>query len=280
MKEGYFVNQAIDEAIKLYLASSDKQDDMAYNSFIVVVIRILALIYGRLDILNPYYLNNRVAFLNNLGKYGMSVSDLAMFQDEFLQFYRFEKKNERRKIRIENPYFLTTLKYLIDMFIAKEKAQDVNYQEEEEFLELAYTTHTKNAYRISYGFLMGNEAEYIEKYYYSRLNGISMTREYDFSKTISTDLNLDALNVLGISLSHLKDMSMDEIEAAKKNAYDYFEVDASSLHREEDLKEKVNYYKLFGSKLATGNGYVDILLLISVIVTTISVIAITILSIL
>ncbi|MBE6154532.1 MAG: hypothetical protein E7163_03030 [Firmicutes bacterium] len=279
MKEKVFVNIAFDEAIKSYIACLNDKDSLKYNSFIVVTIRILALIYGKLDILNPYYLNNNVAFFNNLAKYGMNRADLAVFKEEFLNFYNFEKENDTKKIKIKNPYFKTVLKYLVDMFVAKKRNADVSIVEEEKFLELTYTTHTKNYYQISYRYLNIDDERYIEKYYYSKLNEIEMTREMDLGKTISTPLNLEALNYLGIGLSNLKDMSIGDIEKAQNEVYNYFEVDATSQTRDKDLEENMNYYKMYGKKIATGNGYVDILLLMSVIVTTLSVTAIIICSI-
>jgi len=279
MKEKIFVNAAFDEAIKSYIANINDKDSLKYNSFMVITIRILALIYGKLDILNPYYLNNNVAFFNNLAKYGMNRADLALFKEEFLNFYNFEKENDTKKIKIKNPYFKIVLKYLVDMFVAKKNNAEVSIIEEEKFLELAYTTHTKNYYQISYRYLNIDDEMYIEKYYYSKLNEFEMTREMELSKTISTPLNLEALNYLGIGLSNLKDMTIGDIEKAQNEVYNYFEVDATSQTRDKDLEENMNYYKRYGKKIATGNGYVDILLLMSVIVTTLSVTAIIIFSI-
>ena len=278
MKGTYFVNIAFTEAIKSYLASSENEDCLTYNSFLVVVIRILALIYGRLDILNPYYLNNSVAFFNNLAKYGMSRADIALFKEELLNFYNFDLENEKRNIKLKNPYCKKVLTYLVDMFIAKKKNAEVSYKEEDAFLELAYTTHTKNYYRMSYGYFMIDNPMYIEKYYYSKLNELEMTREIDLNKTISTDLNLEALNFIGISLSNLKNMSTQDIEKAKNEAYNYFEVDATSPTKDSELEQKMSYYKMTGRKVATGNGYVNILLLMSVIATTLSITSIIIFS--
>lgn len=278
MKEGYFVNIAIHKAIELYLTSEKKQDSILYNSFFVVVIRILTLIYGRLDILNPYYLNNSIAFMNNLAKFGMNKSDLALFKEEFLSYYQFECNSKSTTYKLSNPYFKKVIEYLIDMFVRKKKSIQVSIEEEETFLDLIYSTHTKDFYRISDGYLNGNFAKYFEKYYYSKLNEMDMTREMDFNKTISTNLNLEALNYVGVSLSNLKNMKNEEIEKAKSNAYQYFLVDANSPSREEELKEKIDYYKMYGHKVTSGNGYVDILLLLSVIMTSFSVLFIFILN--
>jgi len=274
MKNKEFINKAFDTAIKTYIDNKDKPNSIAYNSFLAVTIRILALIYGKLDIINPYYLDNSVVFFQNLAKYGMDPAELAVFKEAFLDFYNFEIENEKRKIKLQNPHFKIVLKYLIDMFVAKKKNGKVSFEEEEKFLELIYTTHTKNPYRISYGYLMLDNTMYTEKYYYSKLNEVDMTREIDLDKTIRANLNLEALNMIGVSLSNLENMSAKDIEKAKNEAYNYFEVDATNSNREEELNKKINYYKMYGRKVTSGNGYVDILLLMSVIVTSFSVIAI------
>lgn len=274
MKDKEFVNKAITEAIKTYIDAKDKPNSLVYNSFLVVTIRILALIYGKTDILNPYYLDNSVVFFQNLSKYGVDKESIALFKEEFLAFYEFDLKNDKRTIKLQNPHFKNVLKYLIDMFVAKKKNGKVSFNEEEKFLELIYTTHTKNAYRISYGYLNMDDTMYTEKYYYSKLNEMDMTRELNLDKTIRTKLNLEALNVIGVNLSNLENMSESDIEKAKNKAYNYFEVDPNSATSEEELTEKIEFYKMYGKKVTSGNGYVDILLLMSVIVTSFSVIAI------
>jgi len=274
MKDKEFINAAFNKAIKTYIEAKEKPNSLLYNSFLVVTIRVLALIYGKLDILNPYYLDNSVVFFQNLAKYGVEPENIAVFKEEFLAFYEFELKNEKRKIKLQNPHFKIVLKYLIDMFIAKKRNGKVSFNEEEKFLELVYTTHTKNAYRISYAYLMLDDLMYTEKYYYSKLNEMDMTRELDLDKTIRAKLNLEALNMIGVSLTNLENMSETDIEKAKNEAYNYFEVDSTSTTRENDLNEKIEYYKMYGKKVTSGNGYVDILLLMSVIVTSFSVLAI------
>ena len=278
MREEYFVNIAFEESIKSYLISLSNKDSLVYNSFPVVVIRLLALIYGKLDIINPYYLKNNVAFMNNLGKFGVSNSHLALFKDEFQRFYEFEQINAKRKIKQKNPYFVSIQKYLVDMFVAKKKTEEVSLIEEETFLDLIGSSHTKNYYRLSYLYLMSDDLNFIEKYYYSRLNEMDVTKELALDKTITGNLNLEALNLLGINLSNLKNMSNEEIKKAQNKAYEYFEVDALSPTREKELNKAIDYYKLYGKRITSGNGYVDILLLMSVIVTSLSVIAIIIFS--
>ena len=44
--ESYFINEAIEKAINDYMNSKDKVESVLYNSFLVVVIRMLISIYG------------------------------------------------------------------------------------------------------------------------------------------------------------------------------------------------------------------------------------------
>lgn len=276
MKEGYFINIAFDKAIKLYLANKENQESVIYNSFLVVVIRVLALIYKELDIINPYYLSNEVVFLNNLSKYGVSKTDIALFKEDFLNYYNFELENNNQKLKTKNPYFKIILKYLVKLFVAKRKSISVSFQEEEEFLDLIYTTHTKNPYRLSYNYLMEGDSLYIEDYYYNALNEMDMTK--DLGKPIDIDINLDALEQIGVNLTNLTNMSNKEVNEAKNKAYQYFEIDATSPSKNQELEYSLDYFKTYGKKVTSGNGYVDILLLMSVIATSFSIILIIILS--
>ena len=135
MREECFVNIAFEESIKSYIVNANNPNSVLYNTSFVVIIRILILIYGKLDILNPYYLKNSVVFMSNLSKFGVSKSEIALFKDEFLKFYEFEKENEKRKIKIKNPYFTNMQKYLTDMFVAKKRNEKVPLKEEETFNE-------------------------------------------------------------------------------------------------------------------------------------------------
>lgn len=275
MRDECFVNIAVDNAMKSYLISSKDSDSILFNSFYVVVIRALILIYGK-DIVEAYNNKNSVLFMNILSKYGMSVADAAVFKEEFLNFFNFEEENSRRKIKLKNPYFKVVLKYLVDMFATKKKKTSINYIEEEEFLDLIYTTHTKNPYRISYNYLMSDDIMYSEKYYYSRINELDITR--DLSDDLGDNLNLKALEYVGVNLSNLKDMSNSETEQAKINAYEYFDIDVNSPTRDKELEEQINALNNLNNKVTTGNGYVDILLLMSVIATSFSVLAILVFS--
>ena len=64
--KSFFVNEAVDKAINDYLQSKNIEESVLFNSFLVVVVRILVIIYGELDIVNPYAIKNENLFLDNL----------------------------------------------------------------------------------------------------------------------------------------------------------------------------------------------------------------------
>ena len=158
--------------------------------------------------------------------------NVLSFKDAFLNFYEEDKKNQKLKYQKPIIYFRTVLKYLIDMFILKKKQTSISYEEEEKFLDLIYVNNN-DPYRYSYKYLMDKD-NYIEKYYYTKLN------DFDITKTINLDTNM--------------------------------------LSSYQLLKEPTTSNNIFKFKLTTGNGYVDILLLMSVIVTSFSIISILIFS--
>jgi len=82
-------------------------------------------------------------------------------------------------------------------------------------------------------------------------------------------VNLEALSYVGINLTNIKEMDNEDINEAKNDAYKFFKVDPGSPNREEKLSKSIEKYKL-RNELVPSSGYVNILLLMSVIVTSIS----------
>ena len=115
--ERVFINEAFTKAINDYLSSVENPKGVVYNSFLVIVIRLLIVLYSELDIVNPMVINDEELLKNNLAKYGYSKNDLEMFLSDLQVYYDIEKENENKMIKIQNPYFITIQKELIDAII-------------------------------------------------------------------------------------------------------------------------------------------------------------------
>ncbi len=106
-----FINEAIGESIQNYLTYKNNPNREEFNTFLVVVIRTLTLIYGELDIVNPYRTNNERGFDENLKKFGYSEEQLVEFKKEMLSFYQNKANDE-----ICKELFVSLQEKLVDMF--------------------------------------------------------------------------------------------------------------------------------------------------------------------
>ena len=93
----FFINEAFDKAVNDYLKSADQPQGIVYNSFLVVVARILIIMYSELDILNSLAINDEELLKKNLMRFGYSASSLEIFFSNLQQYYDIEKENETKK---------------------------------------------------------------------------------------------------------------------------------------------------------------------------------------
>ena len=118
--ESKFINYAFDNAIKSYIKDADK-NEIVGNSFILMVLKMLASIYGEVDIINPYLIKNENSFMKNIIRFGYTEEKYIEFVDNFQKYYEIETKNNELNVKINNPYFVIIQKQLIDMFFLKKK---------------------------------------------------------------------------------------------------------------------------------------------------------------
>ena len=270
--KNYFINEALDKAINDYLSSKQDVDGKIYNSFLVVFIRILCLIYGELDIINPYYTNNSDMFKYNLKRYNCPddvIDNLMLLLD---MYYKIELKNENSLDKEENNYFVEVQKKLIDLFIYKIENYEVNDLEYKSFFDLLYTPATSNPLRQSYNYLKALNPFEVATYYQERINNAKK-----FGKKIEQKelLNLDIYKLFNYKLSDISRMNNEELKNLNKNIYASLNINENAVNKNYLLEEAINKLKYNdNNKVTTGNGYVDILIIMSIIVTSIMVVSI------
>jgi len=268
--KSFFINQAFDKAINDYLISRDKSEGVLYNSFLVVVIRILINIYGELDIINPYQVKNEDAFDDNLMKYGAkkeTIDHLKRLLDGFLIVELRNIKSIKKEI---NPYFIDVQKNLIDLFTLKRLNYGLTGSDSHEFFDLLYTPGTSNALRLSYNFLSAENVYEVAQYYKEKMK-VKSVKEDETKKKL---LGFDVYKLFNVSIADLS--KMDEYDVNKLNAeiYKSFDISENAINKDYLLEEKMRQLKMQNNPVTTGNGYVDILLIMSVIITTVMVVVI------
>lgn len=268
----FFINEAIEKAIVDYLNSRDKSEGVIYNSFLVVVIRLLINIYGELDILNPYQIKSEEAFDDNLMKFGMNKESIQEFKRLLDGFYRIEKKNMSSVKREENIYFIEVQKKLIDMFNLKRLNYGLTESDRKEFFDLLYTPGTSNALRLSYNFLNAEDIYEIAEYFKT-----AMSLQKEMPKVSEKEKDLlpfETYKLFGFDISDLSKMNEKDVNEINSEIYSSFDISENAINKDYLLEERIKAYKMQRTPITTGNGYVDILLIMSVIVTSVMVVVI------
>lgn len=270
MEGNIFVNEAFTIAIKKYLDNKNTPESKDFSSFLVIVIRVLTLIYGELDIMNPYRTNNVAGaggFDTNLKKFGLSNEQLNDFKNELLNYYQNEINTEVLK-----KSFIRIQRLLVDMFILKKSHVVVSDEEINNFKSLLYfNSDTNEIKKELYNLLTPNSYEII-----NYLNSKLFEQKHNFVLTEYKDIALsqEAYQIAGYNIVEVMNMSDKEIENINNKVYHFFRIKDSDLNKRKRLESAINYYKKYGNAITSGNGYVDMLLLAGIVATGLMVIII------
>ncbi len=264
MKEYIFVNQAFTYAINLYLSSKETKENSDFSSFPVIIIRSLIEIYGELDIINPYRTNNEDrmgGFDSNLMKFGFPKEKLQRFKADVQNYF-----NAKEQQRFPNPYFITIEKYLIEMFCCRKKTMNTTEEETKKFQNLLYLKENQNQIMQQEISKHLNGSAILDQYWKSKL--FEVEHNYELIPYKNNTLMPEAYYILGYTLDTISQMDKQTLKALNNQILTFFKIDPNDPQKMDRLKEAIIYYKQYGASLTSGNGYVDMLLLLSIIATT------------
>ncbi len=249
-----FINPAIENGIQSYMLYKDDKTYPAMYTFEMNVIKVLTIIYGEKSILLPYKIDNEKAFECNLLMYDLKETDMKNFIKymndyyEFMKNYKSEKKATGLTTEIE--------KILLEMIIKRSKRKEFTQTELKEF-DRVFNPIDGNLKKI--------------KSLVSMNNGLIVraweTNKLELSNTqlrmIAVNPNLLDSNLYtkyGYNIKTIASLSEDEIE--KVNHIITIEENRINLEQ-----KKPTVFKRGKIILTTGNGFVDKLLLLSIIAT-------------
>ena len=87
-------------------------------------------------------------------------------------------------------------------------------------------------------------------------------------------LNVKAYELLNYSMDQINTMDANEIDRLNSQVYDYFKIRENAINKEYLLDKAIEAIEREKNKVTSGNGYVDILLVMSIICTIIMVVGI------
>ena len=87
-------------------------------------------------------------------------------------------------------------------------------------------------------------------------------------------LNVKAYEILNYSMSDIENMDYSQIDKLNHQVYDYFKIRENAINKEYLLEKAIEAIEREKNKVTSGNGYVDILLIMSIICTIIMLVGI------
>lgn len=259
-----FINDVINKAIEDYLKYKQMPDNEAFSCFPVLAIRTLIYIYGELDIINPYITRNEQSmggFDSNLMKYGFTKDKIEDFKDSFL---RYEKDLTNQTI--PNEGLISIEKYLMEMYLLKEKSMHLTKDDEALFNSYLYFPENTNQTVQNNLFLIGDNPSYLKRYFQSI--AFETRHNFSFEEVRRVTFPPLAYQVLGYNMTQVNALNDIDLKKVNENVLNFFRINPDEENKEEMLLKAISYYQKYGNRLTSGNGYVDLLLFLSVLVTT------------
>lgn len=260
MKNNIFVNEGFNYALNEYIEHKNNPNGVEFNSFLVVVIRLLTIIYDELDLLTPYYLKNEESLDMNLKKYGYPKEDIYIFKSYINQYY--DNASEEK--------FVLLQKMLIDMFACKKASLKLAPKELDSFRDLLYTPWACNPLIISYNFFMSNNLLEISKYFDEKITQVKpkvVIRPREV-------LNMGAYKMLNYDADVIDKMTADELDEVNKKVYNHLSINENAINKDYLIDKAVYDFNHPKPAMTTGNGYIDILYILAIIATIILIILI------
>ena len=167
---GVYINDAIEAAFTSYLNSKDHKGTLEYNTFLCTIVRLLLIVFGE-EVILDYQTRNPATLIYTMNKFGTVIEDANNFMIIVDKFYKMEEKQKNKAIRKKNKYFNAIQKFLIDMFINRNKQQAFKKKEIKEFYNLLFTANSKSFYRKSTALVLALDPYEIDEYFKKQIVG-------------------------------------------------------------------------------------------------------------
>lgn len=260
MNNSYFANTIMGQCISRYLASKNLPNGVEYNSFLVVIIRMLVLIYDELDIITPYNTGSEELLNSNLAKYGYEYEKIINFKTA-LNSYNINPNSQD---------YITIEKCVIDMLGKKKSTIDLTEEEIKRFRKIVSSPEADNPLIISDNFLMTNNPNEIIEYFDKVMNE-SHKAVIVKAKEL---LNIGAYQLLNYSLDDINAMSAEQVDEVNKKVYAHFNIKETAMNKKYLLDKAIYDINHPTPAYSTGNGFVDVLFFLSILATITLVIAV------
>ena len=244
-----FVNEAINNGVLAYDAVQNQNYTLAQTHiFEYKVIELLVKIYGKINIFNPYQLNSRESLRNNLIVYGAKPDDIDRLFDLMNDYSNWLKGNSFNKNNIMRDIF----NILALLVVLKNKSvvissSEMKYYEDFFGLNDRRIKQLVLMSAINPNDVLGAWPEALEK---SSKETVNVPQKTYLDQALYTKYKLSMEDVKKLSIEQLQKLNNDIIK-----------IDAPKERKRAEIRKPII--------LTSGSGFVDIIVLLSIICTEI-----------
>lgn len=246
-----FINNAITNGINNYILSKNNKQVDSTHFFELRIIEVLVNIYNEVDILNPYKSNNYRAFKDNLTKYGLSNLDANNFINYLNDYDTWLNNSSGDKDATFNELILIVLK----MILLKKAEVEISSLEYEFYENFLFPKDNKLDRIFT---LASPNREYIKRM--CDRKKVYFKKDKYILKEIEPELLSQATYAnYGLDISDVKKLSNMKINEVNKIIKSEDKEGSSSGGRR----------KILELKISSGSGFVDTIVLLSIMMTEI-----------
>lgn len=246
-----FINDSISNGISNYLLIKNGKDYDKAHIFEVYVIRCLCKIYGDINILNPYRIDNENSFKSNLIMYGLKVSEMEEFislMNDYSKWLNSEKNVGKTDLTSKIEIIL------INMIIDRNKSNKFT-DEELEFFDKYFDPKNNNFATLHN--LITKDVNIVPMYWSRKKALLNNNMKF---KLIRNDL---------LSSSTYDKYGLDKDEIQKMSEEKVRNINNRILEKEKEDNKRNKKFIPKNLIITSGNGFVDTLMLLSIMTTEI-----------
>ena len=254
--EKYFINPAIEYGIRSYINNKEGKEYKRAYTFEMYVIKALTIIYGEKSILLPYKIDNEKAFECNLLIYDLKENDMKKFIKYMNEYYEFMKnfKSESKATGL----IMEIETILLEMINRRSKRKKFSEDELREF-DTIFNPIEGDLKRLK-SLISNNEGLIVRTW---QVNKHELTNTQIRLMSINPSLlNPDQYSKFGFDIKTIAMLSEEEIN----------NINSKIINEENRVYEPANKAIFKNRKkilLTSGNGFVDTLMILSVVATEI-----------
>ena len=246
-----FINEAIDSGISNYLLIKQEKDYDKAHIFEVYIIRCLCKIYGDINILNPYTINNINSFKSNLIMFGLKKEDM----EEFIKLMGDYSKWLNSTKNVGKTDITSKIEIiLINMIIERNKINKFT-NEELEFFDKYFDPKNNNFSKLHS--LITKDVNIIPMYWNRKK--VLLNNNMKFKRVRNDLLSSQVYNKYGIDKEDISKMSEEKVR----------NINNRILSSENENEKKVKKFNPKNIIITSGNGFVDTLMLLTIMTTEI-----------